>query len=157
MKAGYLVLRKLFFILIILSLLPVLCIFAEVSFIDVSPAFAQEGAQEKFVVGGSCQYKKYKGRAEIISITKKGVPDSYEVKFSFHSDQEIKETFAQTKGREFPLMLSNFSHPGPKFLEKYGIEVGRVFDCYLNVITKGTCTPIIFEFPSINLDDYIEN
>ncbi len=49
------------------------------------------------------------------------------------------------------------SYPGPQFLEKYGIGVGKVFDCYLKVIIKGTCTPMLFEFPSIRLDDYFEN
>jgi len=54
-------------------------------------------------------------------------------------------------------LLSNLSYPGKAFLEKYDIAVSRDFDCYLKVIIKGTCTPILFEFPSIMLDDYFED
>jgi len=111
--------------------------------------------------GGQCEYKKYKGRAKIISITKKTKPPRYshevfEVKFTFDSDQEITENFARTEGKEFVLLLNNSEYPGPKFLKKYNIRVGEVLECHMKVITKGTCTPIIFEFPTIKLDDYFE-
>jgi len=117
------------------------------------------------VVGGPCEYKEYKGTARIISIRHKTMPkthggfsyEPYEVKFSFHPDERIEESFAQVEGREYTLMLNNSWYPGPKFLHKYGIEVGAYFDCGLNVITKGSCTPIIFDFPDINLSDYFEN
>jgi hypothetical protein len=113
-------------------------------------------------VGGQCEYKEYEGRAEIISITRiaRSIHDPYEreeVKFKFIPYREIQESFARTEGREFFLMLSNSSYPGPKFLERYGIDVGKVFDCHLKVISQGTCTPTIFEFPSIRLDDYSVN
>jgi hypothetical protein len=121
-----------------------------------------EGKKGELLIGGECEYKRYKGRAEILSVIKKSGPDinlqeKYEVKFLFTTDREIKETYAQLEGKEFLLLLSNSSYPGPGYLEKYGIEVGRVFDCYLKVIVKGTCTPVLFEFPFIRLDDYFEN
>jgi len=103
--------------------------------------------------GGPCEYKKYRGRCEIISIDKKG-SDSYEVKFIFHTDEEIKEAYGKVEGRQFLLLLKNSSYPKRGFLKKYSIEVGRSFDCYMSVIKKGTCTPIIFEFPTIDLGDY---
>ena len=122
------------------------------------------------VVGGPCQYKQYQGTATIISIYKKemakkardspyGGPfyQRYKVMFSFSPDQEIEEAWAQVEGRQFLLMLNNSHYPGPKFLEKYGIKQGKTFDCYLKVITKGTCTPVLIEFPTINLSDYFEN
>jgi len=103
--------------------------------------------------GGPCEYKKYRGRCEIISIDKKG-SDSYEVKFIFHTDEEIKEAYGKVEGRQFLLLLKNSSYPKREFLKKYSIEVGRSFDCYMSVIRKGACTPIIFEFPTIDLGDY---
>lgn len=111
--------------------------------------------------GGPCEYKKYKGQAKIESITQKPKPPSYsheifEVKFSFESDQEITENFARTNAKEFVLLLNNSEYPGSKFLKKYNIQVGEIFECHMKVITKGTCTPIIFEFPTIKLDDYFE-
>ena len=132
------------------------------SLIWVSSSYAGDKVNRERLVGGECEYKQYEGQVRIISITKitdriSYSRESYEVKFIFFPDQEVKESFAQTEGREFLLLLSNGSYPGPKFLEKYRIEVGRVFDCYLKVIIKGACTPILFEFPSIRLDDYFEN
>lgn len=111
--------------------------------------------------GGQCDYKSYNGQAEITSINRiekspNGSPEAYEIKFTFIPDQEIEEEFARTGGKEFLLLLNNSSYPDIKFLEKYGISAGKLFKCSLKVITKGTCTPIIFEFPSINLSDYIK-
>ncbi len=133
-----------------------------VFFICVCSTCAEDRVKGERLVGGQCEYKQYKGYAKIISITKKSDFDSYsheryEVKFLFIPEQEIKEKYVQTEGKEFLLLLSNSSYPGQKFLEKYGIEIGKVFDCYIKVIIKGTCTPILFEFPSIRLDDYLEN
>jgi hypothetical protein len=132
------------------------------SLIWISSTYGEDKVSKERVVGGQCDYKRYEGHARVISITK--IVDSisysrerYEVKFVFIPDEEIKESFAQIEGREFLLMLGNSSYPGPKFLEKYGIEVGKVLDCHLKVIIKGTCTPILFEFPSVRLDDYSEN
>ena len=117
------------------------------------------------VVGGPCEYKQYKGKATITSISKKEIPEnyggpsyeSYEVKFSFFSEEEIEETYGKVKGREYTLMLTNSWYPGPEFLEKYGIQVGKSFECYLKVITRGTCTPVLFDFPTIDFGDYFEH
>ena len=115
------------------------------------------------VVGGPCEYRQYKGRAMIVSVRKKemcknyGEPSvKYEVKYSFFSEEEIEETYGQVEGREYILMLTNSRYPGPEFLEKYGIEAGKSFECYLKVITRGTCTPVLFDFPTIDLGDCFE-
>jgi len=116
------------------------------------------------VLGGPCEYKQYKGKATIVAIRKKEMPENYgrpsyeshEVKFSFSPEEEIKESYGKVEGREYRMMLNNSSYPGPKFLEKYEIEVGKSFDCYLKVIIRGTCTPVLFDFPTIDLSDYFE-
>lgn len=119
---------------------------------------AMDGSVSKPVFGGQCEYKKYSGQAKIISIHKRELPnESYEVKFSFHTDEIIKERHGQVEGKEYLLLLDNSFYPGPKFLKKYGIEKGKHFDCYLKVITRGTCTPVLFDFPTIDLGDYFEN
>ena len=102
-------------------------------------------------MGGQCEYKQYKGKAEIVSVTKRpDAPKEYEVKFSFHTEEPIQEDFAKAEGKEYVLLLSNSAYPGADFLNRYGIAVGKQFDCYMKVITRGTCTPIRFEFPSID-------
>ena len=116
------------------------------------------------VVGGPCTYKQYKGKATIVSVCRKETPENhgrrsyqaYEVKFVFFSEESIMEAHGRVEGRHYTMMLKNSSYPGPKFLEKYGIEKGRELGCFLKVITRGTCTPIIFEFPTVDLGDYFE-
>ena len=58
--------------------------------------------------------------------------------------------------KEQDFLLTNSWYPGPEFIEKYGIEVDKQFDCSLQLITKGTCTPVIFEFRQIDAADYFE-
>ena len=122
----------------------------------------ETGMSREHRVGGECEYKKYAGEAKITSIEKVAAASGemrgrYEVKFAFTPDRKVEEPFAQTEGKEFLLMVGHAYNPGPKFLEKYGIEMGKTFRGYLKVIIKGTCTPILFEFPSIRLDDYGED
>jgi hypothetical protein len=119
---------------------------------------ATDESTKKPVFGGQCEYNKYRGQAKIISVRKKDLPnESYEVKFCFHTDEIIAEAYGQVEGKEYLLLLDNSSYPGFKFLNKYGIENGKYFDCYLKVITRGTCTPILFDFPTIDLSDYSVN
>ncbi len=125
-----------------------------------SVAVAGDKGTGETLVGGRCEYRSYEGKARIVSIKKNPSADlstqGYEVKFVFVSDSPVEEPFARVEGTEFLLLLTNSSYPGPKFLKKYGIKNGKVFACILKVITKGTCTPVLFEFPSIRLDDYFE-
>ncbi|MCD4736116.1 MAG: hypothetical protein K8R53_08745 [Bacteroidales bacterium] len=111
--------------------------------------------------GGPCQYREYNGSAVITSLKKKGEVKNrdkgfqalYEVKFSFFPKEKIKEEFVQVKNREYDLKLENSSDPWLDFIEKYAIKEGKAFDCILKVITRGTCTPLLFDFPSIDLGD----
>ena len=117
------------------------------------------------VVGGLCEYKSYRGIATITSVREtkenqesRGGPScqGHEVRFSFSSDEKIEESYGNVEGKEYTLKLENSWNPGAKFLKKYGIESGRNFECYLKVITRGTCTPVLFDFPAIDLGDYFE-
>lgn len=125
---------------------------------------AMDERAERRVVGGPCQYKAYPGRAAILLVRKQegsaqvGTPaaDAYEVKFSFTPDEKIEEAWVQVEGKEHLLLLANSTFPGPGFLKKYGIEAGKCFECYVKVITRGTCTPVLFDFPTIDLSDYSE-
>ena len=136
----------------IITILILLFFFSGVS------CMATDEPTRKPIVGGQCEYKKYRGQAIIISVCKRELPNEvYDVKFCFHTDEIIAEVYGQIKGKEYLLLLDNSSYPGAKFLKKYGIEKGKYFDCYLKVITKGTCTPVLFDFPTIDLSDYSEN
>jgi len=126
---------------------------------------------EKKKTGGECIYEKYPGVATIEEIKKtnesagqvdiEGGPgyEGYEVWFSFKPKCRIDEDWAakQVKERKYLFQLINSWYPGPEYLKKYGIKEGKKFDSTLKVITKGTCTPIIFEFAKVKQDDYFES
>jgi hypothetical protein len=110
-------------------------------------------------VGGPCEYKDYKGIAEIVSVQKevpgsdstsiKKPDESYEVRYSFYPENTIQEIFAQVESRYFILLLPDSSYPDLEFIRKNDITPGKRLDCVLNVITKGACTPMIFTFPTL--------
>jgi len=118
-------------------------------------------------VGGPCSYDEYKGAATITSVEKteqsmaqarvKGGPgyEGYEIRFVFKTDEEIGQKWVR-RDKEHLFVLNNSWYPGPRYLEKYKIKSGRNFQCVMQVITKGTCTPIIYTFPELDKNDYFE-
>jgi hypothetical protein len=124
--------------------------------------YAEDKVGAERIIGGECQYKQYQGRAEIVSITPIGRPagylsDRYEVKFRFTPNQKIEEPLVQTEGRESLLLLNHNYYPGLDFLEKYDMKVGKFLDCTLKMIVRGTCTPMLFDFPFISPEDIERN
>ena len=126
-------------------------------------------------LGGACSYESIPGTCKIISITKtnestrqamiSGGPgyEGYVIHFIFSPSQEKQENSkvspdyrANIIEKEHTLQLTNSWYPGDKFLEKYKIEVGKIFNCVMGLITRGSCSPVIFEFPDINTSDYFE-
>jgi len=99
-------------------------------------------------VGGRCEYARYSGEARIISIVEKN-DDRYEVKFLFTPRTEIKGEPLITEKREFLMLTDNFIYPDGAYLKRNGIVADKIFDCDIKVIIKGTCTPVLFEFPSM--------
>jgi hypothetical protein len=79
---------------------------------------------------------------------------TFEVRFSFQPADKVIEPFADPEGRLFLLTMKNGTFPDQRFLEKYHIETGRILDGRLLVITRGTCTPTLFELTGIDLGDY---
>jgi hypothetical protein len=127
-------------------------------------------ARSKVRVGGPCDYNDYPGTAVITKVvaTDRSIQQGLvsggagyqgiEVRFTFTPDGEIKEDWARKAAeREQLFQLANSWYPGPRFLDKYGIELNKSFRCIFKVITKGTCTPALFDFPDIKRDDYFES
>jgi hypothetical protein len=103
------------------------------------------------LVGGPCEYKVYSGAARIVSVQEHSsslhtVNKQYEVLFTFQPDNVITESFVQTEGRTFSLE-DDFKQPDQEFVRRYGISQGSIHPCVIKVIVRGTCTPVIFEFP----------
>ncbi len=119
-----------------------------IEFIDAE----EKKITEKRLVGGPCEYKSYSGSATIVSI-QESIPTSeakckhYEILFSFHTDQMIDESFVKTEKKNYSLLDKNML-PDQTFVTENGITVNRVFPCVMKVIVRGTCTPVMFEFPT---------
>lgn len=107
------------------------------------------------MVGGLCAYVEYPGKATIVSIGQISnagrlqSTDAYSVMFSFSPKDKIDEPLVKLEGKTFTHTLPGGTPPGKAYLEKNGIKEGAVFDAVLKVIRKGTCTPVLFDFPGI--------
>ena len=118
-------------------------------------------------VGGPCAYAAYPGKAVILAAspeprdaaTTRGPATpypGYTVTYSFIPDAPITGEPLYRPGEVRTLTLVNGMAPGPRFLQKYAIAPGRTFACQLRVIRQGTCTPVLYTFPTIDLTDYFE-
>lgn len=116
-------------------------------------------------IGGACSYAAYPGTCRIVAVGKTpasiaqrtivGGPgyEGFEVTFAYASTGAAPPAAAQRSHR---LTLTNSWYPGAKFLAKYDIRPGQHFACTLKVITRGACTPLLFDFPTVDRSDYFE-
>lgn len=105
------------------------------------------------VRGGPCEYASYEGNARIVSIipadsTEAGERSCFAVKFEFIPDRPVTEGAFRTD-KTYTLHRSDGGLPDKAFLEKRGITVGSSVRGVMKVIVKGTCTPVLFEFPGL--------
>ena len=106
------------------------------------------------LVGGACEYKSYPGQAEIVSVapmqaSTAAAGERYDVKFRFIPEGPVEEPLGKAAlQRTFSLLPDREMPPDRAFIEKFDIRPGKRLGCTLKVITRGTCTPILFDFPS---------
>jgi len=121
------------------------------SLVEVIRAEEQINMDREHIVGGPCEYKSYSGTASIVSIKEDdsshgAVEKKYEIRFTFQPDGVISESFAETEGKKYT-MLDKFSNPDQEFIRRHNINEGGKLPCVMKVIVRGTCTPVLFEFP----------
>ncbi|GKT08779.1 hypothetical protein [Desulforhabdus sp. TSK] len=119
--------------------------------------------------GGPCLYASFSGRALITKIMQtpaskeqaqiRGGPgyEGYEVWFRFIPDAELPENARHALDREHLFTLYNSWYVGPRYVEKYGLAPDKVFPCTLKHIQSGSCSPIDFQFPTLDRADYFES
>jgi hypothetical protein len=74
----------------------------------------------------------------------------FDVKFRFIPDRPVEEPLGKAAlERTFSLLPDREMPPDRAFMEKFDIRPGKRLGCTLQVITRGTCTPILFDFPSL--------
>jgi len=107
------------------------------------------------LVGGPCEYRSYPGQAEIVSVAPWAPPAAeaggrFDVKFRFIPDGPVEGPLGKAAlQRTFSLLPDREMPPDRAFIEKFDIRPGKRIGCTLKVITRGTCTPILFDFPSL--------
>ncbi len=114
------------------------------------------GCTQPPVVGGQCEYDKFKGKCEIISVLNEN-----DIKFSFTPDspldlknvgwvkdpEEITDKEYEEYAGYIGLKCLNNKYPITNDdLNKCGIKENAVFNCEIALETKGTCTPTVFTF-----------
>ena len=116
------------------------------------------------VVGGKCSYDTFQGKCTIVS-----VGNDFSVDFKFVLTQNIStqgmngfeadtlnRLTAQgyVSGREsagdLGLNCLKTQEISSSNLDRCGLKVNSTFDCEHHVETKGTCTPLIFNFKDIS-------
>ncbi len=113
------------------------------------PPPANPGKKE-LLLGGPCSYRDYPGRATVRSVSPAPRQDQkglFEVRFTFQPRRPLEKKWGHLRGREFLMTLKGGHLPDREFLQKHGIAPGKEIECTLSVITKGTCTPWIFQWP----------
>jgi len=123
---------------------------------------------EERKIGGPCEYNTYPGVCTITGVEKTdasmrqknegGGPGygGFEINYRFESKETVPPPWHETVLREQTLQLANSWYPGPEFVEKYQIGVDKKFDCQVMLLTKGTCSPVIFQLATIDTTDYFE-
>ena len=86
---------------------------------------------------------------DFVFLSNAPMPSYQLVKFSFKPEEKIEENFARVEGKSFDLYGNNWQYPDSEFLKVNNIQVGKVLNGSLRAIASGTCTPVLFDFPSL--------
>ena len=113
-------------------------------------------------VGGPCEYVDIPGIAKIVSVkeapsTEYNCAKAVQVTFDF-----VPNDPAAVKSYRFPNWKDTGCHftvgggmnPPKAWVLERGLVEGSEHACVRSEITKGTCTPVNFSFPTINMDGW---
>lgn len=130
-------------------------IFAALIIMNTSCSSNKSGSRD-----GACEYAKYEGYAVIKSIkpapaSEYNCPDSpQKIIFDFTplniSDRK-SYVFSNRPDSGAELRINDGINPSLAWVKKNGITAGKKFKCFRTELKKGTCTPVIFTFPELNL------
>ena len=73
----------------------------------------------------------------------------FDVRFIFHPDRKVTQSFAAPGDRQFLFLLNLTRQPDEKDVQAYGLTPGARVKGVMQVIVKGTCTPVLFDFPAL--------
>jgi hypothetical protein len=110
-------------------------------------------------VGGACEYRQIYGWGTIIDVRKaapgaNNCKDAVEVVFSFSPDDPTAPEhyrFADHPDTRQYLRVGAGMNPPRSWARHKGLVKGAVLRCIRSEAQKGTCTPVIFTFPEIDM------
>jgi hypothetical protein len=99
------------------------------------------------IVGGACTYQTIKGTAKIISISpapenENNCPDAQKVKIKF------VETVSKKVTESF-ITIYDGKNPSKAWIKRNKLTVGKSLQGVKSIIKTGTCTPVVYSFPSL--------
>jgi hypothetical protein len=120
------------------------------------------GCSEEQICGGPCTYAEYPGTATVVSVS----PDTSTGKRCDSSVIVVYDFSPSTPGApssyRFPMWpdtgrtLEIVESPPLGWTVKEGLTVGSKHRCIRTEIISGTCAPLVFEFPDIDVSDWPE-
>ncbi|MEW5735680.1 MAG: hypothetical protein AB1921_12550 [Thermodesulfobacteriota bacterium] len=115
-------------------------------------------AQRSVYVGGPCEYADVAGKAVITAV---GAPDPDEancadkprvVLFDFTpDDKRARNRFPNWGETGQRLTVAGGKNPPLEWLKANGVRLGAELICIRREILKGTCTPVIYDFPALDM------
>ena len=110
-------------------------------------------------VGGVCEYQRIHGRATIADVrvadpSANNCRDAVEVVFTFLPDDPsapLHYRFLNYPDTERHFLVGAGMNPPRKWARSKGLVKGAVHRCVRSEIVKGTCTPVTFTFPDLDM------
>ena len=117
------------------------------------------------VVGGACEYEDIAGTATIISVTEAPAEEyncennPVKVVFDFRPSYLLARLlymFPDFADEGNTLTIAGGANPPASWVEAQGIVPGAKLAAVRREIVSGTCTPVIYSFPDIDMDAAVE-
>jgi hypothetical protein len=111
------------------------------------------------IVGGGCSYTETSGQATVLSLNAAGAAqnncgkDPVEVVVNFAPSDPVQANEATDKNVQ--VTVGDGKNPPRGYITSKGFAVGATIACSRKIIKSGACTPILYEFPGIDLTDYV--
>ena len=124
-----------------------------------------EPLPEPEVVGGACEYEDVAGIATIISVTEAPAEEyncennPVKVVFDFRPSYLLARLlymFPDMSDEGNALTIAGGANPAADWVAAQGLVVGSKHTCIRREIVSGTCTPVIFEFPNLDMEAAVE-
>ncbi len=115
-----------------------------------------ENQIKKGLVGGVCEYDIYKGVCKISSVEEfrqKDFPGVKSFKVSYFFEFDNPKAIKQEWFKPNKELLDLDFYITEACLQAHGIEPDTVMNCTVDIIKKGTCTPVAYSLDGIDRND----